>query len=1038
MSHDLIFGAAGSGKTRWTADQTLKHLEQEQTVQVLLPSQSLINEFRQRLTQHQEFVPTDRLRIDTFYSFIKMLASVARIFHREIGKSRMKLILDNYLESRETKYSPLLEQGLSDGLTGALLDYFSDLEDGAVTPEMVKRYLTGRSNLSSRLIAIHNLYIDFTENLRKNGFMSRQQLILQVANWIEIATEFEPPEAVLIDGFYDFNPAQYKIVSMLMGKSEYCGITVLTGTEKVFEFTNNAAENLRLQIESRGGKIQTLSAPSGIIPDLRQIFSDNSEPQPAPEKLRLLESASFSVEVQEIIRSVKQYLMDKKLAPEEIAVLYRGGDEYYDALLNGCRHEGIPVAGKHEEPLGRNPAVMALMQWFEVVRSDFARDELLRWLQSSYFQVRIDDRPLDIGRLDRLSRNAQIIGGRERWVNRMRSYLKRHDISQQDIELVDIFERFLNGLPNTGICSWQDHLQRFRKILDLSGFKDRLSTSSAVKYLEQAEYRSRDVRALESLLELLDDLDELGSIFPLGKILTSHFASKLRSMLQDTTYTVRTGHPLGVTLTDVQAARGHFWPRIYLAGMTDEIFPVRSRVHPLVKLEDRMRINRELRDSGDVVEHRADLREEQLLFYIALSRATDSMEISTITGDEKTLPSPFYEEIRQRYEFSEATEQQVRRIGAHHLEFQTDRTWLKTDLLQHLRQIHSLPDGAKPLPLNYFKHLLLVEELRNSLEFSEYDGLLTSEKILEEINNEFRTGEAVSPSRMEMYYLSPFQYFARYLLGLKELEEVTDELLPQDRGLLLHKIMEQFYKTLPKQFGGKVNPENLSLAFEHLDTVITREFETFESKGLPIPELLWEQEARKIRLYATNAVEFFATNYPWNHQDVYPDEFEFKFGFTDKDSAPALELRRNDELLTLRGKIDRLDLNSKTGEFTAIDYKTSRGKRVKDFFNGRALQLQVYACAAQELIDKYSEPIRLSYYSFRDGGEDTKIDLAYYEKKGRTTPMDLLGDLLWSAIDNIRAGHFFPTEGECDKYCPVKQICRCDENRVRQKQSGNL
>jgi ATP-dependent helicase/DNAse subunit B len=259
-------------------------------------------------------------------------------------------------------------------------------------------------------------------------------------------------------------------------------------------------------------------------------------------------------------------------------------------------------------------------------------------------------------------------------------------------------------------------------------------------------------------------------------------------------------------------------------------------------------------------------------------------------------------------------------------------------------------------------------------------------------------------------------------------EEVSDELPPAERGLILHSVMERFYQALPPEFGGKVTEANLKSSREYLSPVLEDVFSAQEEKGLPIPDLLWEREKRLMEQYIWNAIRFFATAPPWNRTGMQPDAFEFSFGM-ENESHDALSIQLDDKTLKLRGRADRLDLN-RAGEFTVVDYKTSGGKKVKDFYSGRALQLPLYALAAKEKLKAYEQPLHLSYYSFKKGKEDGKVSLD--EEKYESLHTRTL-ELVDQALFQITSGIFHPTAGECNAYCPFKHMCRCEENRIRMK-----
>ncbi|MCF7804842.1 MAG: PD-(D/E)XK nuclease family protein [Candidatus Marinimicrobia bacterium] len=1030
---ELITGPAASGKTEFAVNRTAERLATGEQVAVLLPTQALVNDFRNRLLSKDGFRGSLRLHFYTFYTLVKACIKGSDIRYGEIDDASLHLILESYLEAHAGQYPELLHPGITTGLLHAILDYFGDLADGGITTDTAGDILHKTRSFSNRkrLREIHQLYRDFTGFLAKNRVATREQLFLKALESIQTTNDFSPPNyTFVIDGFYDFNPIQRQFIETILDQSDNALITLLRGDEPVFGFVEKTEDWLRRTLKGKEVSVNSLENNSKTFQGFESLF--HRETENAPVHLDFMEADSPYLEIQDTVRSIKKDILTGEYDPEDICVLFRSGDDYVTGIAEGCRREGIPISGNRDKPLDTNPAIRALMQWYEVLFTNFEREQTIQWLQSPYICPRGFEGRDTIGRLDSASVAAQVVEAPSEWIQRLTNARKRAQnedswkgttISGTDI---DYLKELFDGLPREKTTSLDEHLVDLRQVIRIVHFRKAISDLSN----SRDQLAGRDIRAFQVFERLLESVGSIGAEFDISDMNSRKFVRILRELLRDSEYADEISEEAGITVTNVEQARGQFWKKVYLVGLLDDKFPVRHRAHPLVKLRDRQSINDVLQGGREVIEHRADLREEQLLLYLALTRATESVQVSTVVGSEEMLPSPFYEELHRIYGTVDSENAvPVRRSTAIGLESpQPENSWLNVDLLQHLKYFDDFP-GDQILDFGQFRHCLDVTRLRDGNRFTEYDGQVSDTTLQEEINSTLFGGN-VSASRFETFYESPFQYFARYQLGLKEPEEVVEELPPDVRGLVLHRIMEQFYRTLPSAFNGKVTAGSLEAGLDHLEAVMARVFEETESKGLPLPEMLWKREKSLIAQYSRNAVEYFATNYPWGTGGLRPDQFEFGFGSDKPESHPPFHLKLNDRELRFSGRADRLDLEPESGVFTVVDYKTSRGKRVKDFWNGRALQLQLYAMAAQDLLENYTEPQRLSYYSFRSGEEDSKIDLT------RTEPEQLFRvtkERIGEAVERMEAGDFHPVAGECSRYCPVKQICRCEENRIRRK-----
>jgi len=1045
---ELIYGPAGSGKTQWTTEKCASLLGDQSPVTVLLPSQPLIADFKERLFHGSDIKGGLNVEFHTFYSLIKQYAHLTGVMHRELHEHHLHFLLSGFLEHRRADYPELLKHNLTPGFTTALLRYFQDLEDGALGVTTIQELVDNpelRSH-SLRLTEIQQLYIDFIDYLLDRKCISREQLFIKTWKSLERGEVQSISErAFLIDGFYDFTPIQRGIVEAITEQAPYTAITLLDGENKIFDYVTSTSQWLKKKVLAHEGTIIPLENTSGPLPDIEQLFEKPSAGE-LPPNYQSIEATGIGLEIQEVTRQVKQDILSGAYSADEIAVLFRNEADYYTRLSARFQKESIPLDADLELPLGTNPAINALFQWYDVLQSNYARPDIIRWLQPDYIAPSQLNTEYSIARLDRISRVANILEGIKDWKSGLNRVVEKSDndekipstsvLSERDREIANRFLELLEQLPVAKTASWQQHIRDLQRVIDVTNFARTLPKSNLdLQTGIDDELIARDARAYRRLQELLDSFGELSDEFKFQELTTTQFVSELQDLLYKTVYKVVANSSTGVTVGTVENARGQFWKKVYLVGMVDGVFPVQWRAHPLVKVEDRIRINRLLESPKKIVEHRADLPEEQLLFYIAVTRATESLRMSTITGSEEILPSIFYEEFNRFYSPDQKPAENdsggfVRQIMPKRLEFSSENSWLQLDLLLHLTEVKDFDDGLFPFSATSYRHLQKVFEQREGSEFTIYDGHLVSDEIRDAITESLLGGKPMSAGRLETYYTSPFRYFAEYILGLAEVEEVPEELPPQDRGKLLHTILEQFYSRFSADYSGILNDENHETVETLLDEIISREFETYRQQPIPVPELLWEREADLLREYIHNAVRFFVSKYPWSDTKLRPDKFEMAFGMDIDDSYPPLKIEHNGETISFRGMIDRLDINRETGEYTVVDYKTTRGKSRQDFYNGKAMQLQVYAMAAEQILPEYDVPVRLSYYSLRHNKEDGILSLNPDEK---SQLFSNTSNFIWQAIRQMTSGVFHPVEGECDSYCPVKDICGCDEHRIRMK-----
>ncbi len=225
-----------------------------------------------------------------------------------------------------------------------------------------------------------------------------------------------------------------------------------------------------------------------------------------------------------------------------------------------------------------------------------------------------------------------------------------------------------------------------------------------------------------------------------------------------------------------------------------------------------------------------------------------------------------------------------------------------------------------------------------------------------------------SISRLERFKACPFNYFANYVLKLKEKKEYKMSVL--DLGSIMHKVLEDFSKFLLEHdegFEDVLNDEEtIKLAKCQIDKSIDDVFENMYERYASSARYVYLKN--KLKKGMLNVVKYISKSFI--QSEFRPLGFEVEFD-NDKLFAPIEVVLSNGSKMYLRGKIDRVDV-AKLNEVTylrVVDYKSS-GKDLKlsDVKDGVALQLMTYMAALLENKEKIDEkntviPAAVSYFT---------------------------------------------------------------------------
>jgi ATP-dependent helicase/nuclease subunit B len=259
----------------------------------------------------------------------------------------------------------------------------------------------------------------------------------------------------------------------------------------------------------------------------------------------------------------------------------------------------------------------------------------------------------------------------------------------------------------------------------------------------------------------------------------------------------------------------------------------------------------------------------------------------------------------------------------------------------------------------------------------------------------------ISASGYNSLVACPYQFYARYVLRLAELDDVQEEVEKGDYGSLLHGVLAAFHQARPVVTD--VDPaaaqgELERLSEEAFAAVIARSYLArawlVRWKGLIPSYLAWQRERE-------------AAGWRWNGGEVER---------TLEIATPA------GATLTLLGRLDRVDVRQppaaegQSPEFAVVDYKARAHKALEDSLEapGEDVQLAVYALLWGAAV---TEALFLSI----DRGEVVPVPQEDVQALAQAT-----SDRLAGMFDALAAGaplRAQGTQGACE-YCESRGLCR--------------
>lgn len=229
---------------------------------------------------------------------------------------------------------------------------------------------------------------------------------------------------------------------------------------------------------------------------------------------------------------------------------------------------------------------------------------------------------------------------------------------------------------------------------------------------------------------------------------------------------------------------------------------------------------------------------------------------------------------------------------------------------------------------------------------------------------------SMSVSSFKQYLASPYLFYLQYVLGLRVFEPTGRELDADVFGSLVHEALRGFGRSAEAS-----SADAEKVAASMLDALEEQARGLIGSSPTASVRMQLDMARRRLGFVAGWQAERARAGWRILHQEWSP--------------AGGCGLEVDGEVMGLRGRIDRIDRNERTGEFSLIDYKTGRvaanpvGAHRRSSGEWVDLQLPLYRKLASSVV-----------------GGDGGVQLAYLEVPTKDpNGGDLLRVAAWTEAD---------------------------------------
>lgn len=1098
----LLVGPARSGKTGAVVEHVAELLRSGQRVMVILPTGGAVTDFKLRLLNGTGLSAVGCPEIFTFSQLADNVLLRNAPGLRLISSSAQEIILDEIVQRLMAQEALPVLGRLTEfvGLVPALRSWIAELKRGEVTPEAFTSYAAGPS-AAPKDAELGRIYAAYQARLHELNVYDPEGRSWH-AKEILAARPVEPVvglETAFVDGFYDFTPMELSVLE-LMGRYG-CRITMTLvgesdpGRSELFRRPQQTLERLKRHFRVDREEL----APRHDGHDQLDWLERHLFRHPAPHVpddlepcVHFIESPGDLVEMEEIARTIKGPLRRAGLSPADVAVCARNIRDYGGLAAEVFSRFGIPYGLHAEATVADLPVGRLALQILELVTEDFPLSDLASVLRSSLVDLDLilPDSTEVARSLQDVAVEAGLVEGREACGRKLTGLVKRlegrletlqeededgspryHDpeevrarialVRATDVMLGRVFG-FLDPLVRAR--GFQEIAAVVTDTLEVLGVRRRVCQDG------ESPEGVRTLRSYELLLETLEELTRTAELVGRTTCTTGEFLRELRRLMSEKTLPSTGIEGTGVSVLGIHEARPFSFPVVFVCGLLDRSFPLAHREGPFHDDAERAAME----GAGlNLRPRRAEQSEEAFLFYMACTRARQRLYLTYPVTDREGKPrlvSYYVDEVKRLLE--PVADGMLRRVRldekvppAEGLASADElRRRLVTDACHHgdadlswLGSVSGYLARTQPTALALMRDGLAAEAERDSFRpFGIFDGVISSESIIQELRQRYGPKHAFSASALENYGQCPFRFFCRYVLGLAEPAQTEEELTALEEGRIYHDLFWSFFHELRRRGpdGTALVPAEHERYRDLMRELTGRRLERFRAGRPDLNAVLWDLAAEGI---AENAQEFVdaqlerLTHSPGRLPAYLEVSFGLPrtFGHADElSTASRLELEIPDEpSVHIVGKIDRIDLvQGPPAGFIVTDYKTGRRLRGEpDIRQGLFLQLPLYVLAAERvLLREEREALAAELYSLRE--QRFKPLLQRYRKAGTEHQeedpawrelLELATNFVAEYVTGIRRGEFpVLIRGEsCPGHCEFRRICRYTERRAFKKQT---
>ncbi len=961
MAIQFIFGRSGTGKTQYCMETMMGALQAEESTPLifLVPEQATYQAERAVLS-HVGVTGYNRLSILSFdrLNFQLIGRNTARARLSALGRQMVLFRLLHEVADQLTVYQT---SSAHTGFVRQALHILDQLHHAATGPEDLSRCIDqleteGHGGLCTAKLRDIRVLLTCYARFVETGFVDPDQQF-QAARQAVPQHDLLKGARLWVDGFAGFTQAELLMLRALMQTVSHTSIALCLDAEELARFkgepdpldlfspTLTTYHQLKTMMEDmhvRPGVPVILSetprfaSASALAHVERSLFGSEIQPVSVQDQVRCVSAPDVRSEVQYVARTIQCLVREQGLRYRDIAVIASDLSGYEHLVHAYFTDYNLPFFLDKQQPLTHHPGATLVGSALRMVMGQldqFEPSDILAY-------VRSDLLGLDRRALDQLENYCLALGVTSQDWHCTEPWTLDDPLSPRFDEPAvnrtrDLIAGPLRKLRDATGC---DRLTGEIFVAALKTFLEDLQVAKTLEALIQRADQEGDPARADThrqfwdwLTGVLDECslvlgDYQADVAFFTRVLTAAFSQMTLALIPPTLDQVLVGAIERSRHPDVKV--------VFLVGTTQKQFPCVLQSDSLLSDADRdITALAGLDLPGGVTQ---SLSQRRYLAYIAFTRASGQLIVTYPQTDDKGKAV-----VRSQF---------IRNLEGLFVDLQVQHT--TDDLGSGDAAILSTHDLADRLCAQGIKDWSPWQAFLPDT-YGTLSQAVTPKDPANHTLDAAVLGSLFGPvlhssaTRLGTYAACPYQYFAKYVLGLEARKAFGLE--PLDRGNFYHRVLELFVQAMidAKADWTHLTGESITRGVDKMIDKVREEnafIRNFEAHS-PVNAYVLQCACDVLHETVPELVQAIVTG------QFRPILAEAEFGPKQANlGAFTLDLKDGCQV-SLRGKVDRIDVCGQglAGRVVVFDYKsTDRSPDWTKMWYGLDLQLLVYVLALRE------------------------------------------------------------------------------------------